>query len=44
MHLSFQADIDNINDRLNVMDFGGLFSGNAIAPGRSCTVRLKTAF
>jgi outer membrane receptor protein involved in Fe transport len=44
MHVTFQADIDNINDRLNVLDFGGLFSGNAIAPGRNYAVRLNTAF
>ena len=31
----FQVDGDNLNNRLNVLDFGGLFSGNAIAPGRS---------
>ena len=33
--MRFQADGDNLNDRLNIIDFGGLFSGNAIAPGRS---------
>lgn len=27
-----QADADNLNNRLNIIDFGGLFSGNAIAP------------
>jgi len=40
----FQADGDNLNNRLNVIDFGGLFSGNAIAPGRSFAVRLNTTF
>jgi outer membrane cobalamin receptor len=39
-----QADGDNLNDRLNVIDFGGLFSGNAIGPERSFTLRLKTNF
>jgi hypothetical protein len=39
-----QFDGDNLNGRLNVIDFGGLFSGNAIAPGRSFTVRLNTSF
>ena len=40
----FQADGDNLNNRLNVIDFGGLFSGNAIAPGRSFSLRLNTSF
>lgn len=40
----FQADGDNLNNRLNVIDFGGLFSGNAIAPERSFALRLNTSF
>jgi hypothetical protein len=40
----FQADGENLNNRLNVIDFGGLFSGNAIGPGRSFAVRLNTTF
>jgi hypothetical protein len=40
----FQADGDNLNNRLNVIDFGGLFSGNAIAPARSYGLRLTTSF
>ena len=40
----FQADGDNLNDRLNIIDFGGLFSGNAIAPGRSFSLRLNSSF
>lgn len=40
----FQADGDNLNGRLNVIDFGGLFSGNAIAPGRSFGLRLHGIF
>jgi hypothetical protein len=39
-----QADAQNLNNRLNVIDFGGLFSGNAIAPPRSYAVRLTTSF
>jgi len=39
-----QADIENLNNRLNVIDFGGLFSGNAIAPPRSYSLRLQTSF
>jgi hypothetical protein len=42
--IRMQADGDDLNGRLNVLDFGGLFSGNAIAPGRSFAVRLKTNF
>jgi len=44
MTMRFQADGDNLNGRLNIIDFGGLFSGNAIAPGRSFALRLKTSF
>jgi outer membrane cobalamin receptor len=40
----FQLDGDNLNNRLNVIDFGGLFSGNAIGPGRSFGLRLTTSF
>jgi hypothetical protein len=40
----FQVDGENLNGRLNVIDFGGLFSGNAIAPGRSFALRLNTSF
>jgi hypothetical protein len=42
--MRFQADGDNLNNRLNIIDFGGLFSGNAIAPGRSFALRLNTSF
>jgi hypothetical protein len=44
MNMRFQADGDNLNNRLNVIDFGGLFSGNAIGPARSFAMRLKTSF
>ncbi len=40
----FQIDGENLNNRLNVIDFGGLFSGNAIAPPRSYALRLTTIF
>lgn len=39
-----QADVQNINNRLTVINFAGLFSGNAIAPPRSYAVRLETTF
>jgi hypothetical protein len=44
MKVRFQADGENLNNRLNVIDFGGLFSGNAIGPARSFAVRLTTSF
>ena len=44
MVVRFQADGDNLNGRLNVIDFGGLFSGNAIGPGRSFGLRLSGSF
>jgi hypothetical protein len=42
--MRLQADVVNLNNRLNVLDFGGLFSGNAIAPPRSYALRLQTSF
>ncbi|HEV3510263.1 MAG TPA: TonB-dependent receptor, partial [Candidatus Sulfotelmatobacter sp.] len=39
-----QADVENLNNRLNLLDFGGLFSGTAIGPPRSYSLRLQTAF
>jgi hypothetical protein len=42
--MHFQIDGDNLNNRLNVIDFGGLFSGNAIGPARSFRLRLSTEF
>jgi hypothetical protein len=42
--LQLQADGQNLNNRLNVLDFAGLFSGNAIGPPRSYTLRLTANF
>jgi TonB-dependent Receptor Plug Domain len=42
--VQLQADGENLNDVLEVIDFGGLFSGNAIGPSRSFAVRLTTTF
>jgi hypothetical protein len=39
-----QADGQNLNDRVNVVDFAGLFSGTAIAPPRSFALRLTAGF
>jgi hypothetical protein len=40
----FQGDIANVGNALEVIDFGGLFSGNAIGPGRQFTFRVLTTF
>ena len=42
--LRLQADIENLNNRLNVLDFAGLFSGSAVAPPRSYFLRLAGTF
>jgi hypothetical protein len=42
--LRLQADAENLNNRLNVLDFAGLFSGNAIGPARSYFLRLAATF
>ena len=39
-----QAGVQNLNNRLNVINFAGLFSGNSIAPPRSYSLRLQTTF
>jgi len=44
VQMRLQADAANLNNRLNVIDFVGLFSGNAVAPPRSFAVRLETSF
>jgi TonB-dependent Receptor Plug Domain len=44
MSVQFQADGTNLTNVLNVIDFGGLFSGNAIGPARSFGLRLTTSF
>jgi hypothetical protein len=44
MTIHLQADGENLNNRLNVIDFAGLFSGNAIGPARSYSLRLSTNF
>jgi hypothetical protein len=44
IQVRFQADVQNLNNRLNVIDFAGLFSGNAVAPPRSFALRLTTGF
>lgn len=40
----FQGDLANLSNTLELIDFGGLFSGNAIGPARQYTFRLVTTF
>ncbi len=42
--MRLEGDVKNLNDRLNVLDFAGLFSGTAVGPPRSFAVRLQTDF
>jgi hypothetical protein len=44
LNMTLQGDVSDLNNRLNVIDFAGLFSGNAIAPQRSYALRLTTNF
>jgi hypothetical protein len=40
----FPIDGQNLTNVLDIIDFGGLFSGNAIGPSRSFAMRLTTNF
>jgi len=42
--LSIEADGENLNNRINLIDFAGLFSGNAVAPPCSYGLRLTLDF
>jgi hypothetical protein len=44
INVKLQADGENLTNVVNVIDFGGLFSGNAIGPSRSYSLRLTTSF
>ena len=44
MNMQFQVDGQNLSNVLDVIDFGGLFSGNAIGPACSFALRLTTNF
>ena len=44
MNMRFQIDGQNLTNILDVIDFGGLFSGNAIGPSRSMAMRLSATF
>ncbi len=42
--IRFQIDGDNLTDRLNVINFSGLFSGTALGESRSVNARLQLNF
>ena len=42
--VSVQFDVRNATDRLNVINFSGLFSGTALAPGSQFTFQIRTRF
>jgi hypothetical protein len=42
--LDLQLDVQNITNRLNLINFAGLFSGTALAPPRSVALRVRAAF
>jgi hypothetical protein len=44
LNLRFQIDGQNLTSVVDVIDFGGLFSGNAIGPSRSIMMRLTSNF
>jgi hypothetical protein len=44
LKIRLQVDGQNLTNVLDVLDFGGLFSGNAIGPSRSYSLRLATEF
>ena len=42
--LVLQFDVRNVTDRLNVINFSGLFSGTALAPGRQFTFQTRLSY
>ncbi len=42
--LRLQGDVLNLSNRLNVINFSGLFSGTALAPPRAFSIRLRAEF
>jgi len=42
--LRLQGEAENLTNKLNVLNFAGLFSGTGIAPPRSGNVRLQFEF
>jgi len=44
LNMRFQVDGQNLTNVVDVVDFGGLFSGNPIGASRSVALRLTTNF
>jgi len=44
LKVRLQVDGQNLTNVVDVIDFGGLFSGNAIGPSRSFALRLVANF
>ena len=44
LNTRFQVDAENLTNVVDIIDFGGLFSGNAIGPSRNIMMRLTTSF
>ena len=42
--LRLQGDVTNLLDRLNIINFSGLFSGTAVAAPRAFSVRMSLEF
>ena len=42
--LSFQLQVKNLNNRVNVINFASLFSGTGVAPPRSVSARLQLTY
>jgi outer membrane receptor for Fe3+-dicitrate len=42
--VSIQADVLNVTDRFNLINFTGLLSGTALGPPRGFGIRLRTEF
>ncbi len=44
LRFRFQADVFNLADRLNLINFSGVFSGTALDVPRSFSLRLRAEF
>lgn len=44
VQMSVQSEVQDLNNRLNVINFAGLFSGTGIAPPRGYALRVVTTF
>jgi hypothetical protein len=44
LSVRIEGDVQNITDHVNVIDFAGVFSGNAVTPPRAAFARVQTSF